>query len=298
VKETFVVGASAAIEDLQVLSDLGVRGLATVTRGLKLITLGEGKSSTGYVTFKTKQARADAAQVLLTDRSFRLVVRPAPDPRDLIWENAAVTRTETMTRGLLASSAVWLFGIFMFTLVLSFLQGLSNLNEVDNLPGLKWLKRYTSADDDEYTEQSTLYVFLTTQLPVLLQVGLMALLPVLFTAVNQFYERSKSYSEVQSSVLNRYYGFQLIQIYVTLLTGSLADRLKQLVQQPGCVFVFLGSSVPDMATTFAQLIFIKALSGLPLELSRLWPLVRVSWFQRFEQNQASMRTKRRLQVFD
>jgi hypothetical protein len=120
---------------------------------------------------------------------------------------------------------------------------------------------------------------------------------VLFTLLNESYERSKSHSEVENSVLGRYYGFQLIQIYVTLLTGSLADRLKQLAQQPGCIFVFLGSSVPGMATTFAQLIFIKALSGLTFELSRLWPLTRVLWFQAFQQDTASMRTKRRLQAW-
>ena len=40
----------------------------------------------------------------------------------------------------------------------------------------------------------------------------------------------------------------------------------------------------------------QALVGLPSELVRLWPLVRVSWFQAVELPTASRRAKRQLQV--
>ena len=44
------------------------------------------------------------------------------------------------------------------------------------------------------------------------QVGLMASLPLLFEALSMSYERAKSHSEVQASVLRRFYFFQLIQV--------------------------------------------------------------------------------------
>jgi len=38
-------------------------GFEAVGRGLKILTVGGGKSSSGYITFKTKQAAVDAKQV-------------------------------------------------------------------------------------------------------------------------------------------------------------------------------------------------------------------------------------------
>jgi hypothetical protein len=38
-------------------------GVAAVARGVRILTIGEGKSSSGFVTFKSKQAAVDARQV-------------------------------------------------------------------------------------------------------------------------------------------------------------------------------------------------------------------------------------------
>lgn len=47
----------------KILADGAVLGITAVARGLKLLTVGDLKSSSAFVTFKTKQAAVDACQV-------------------------------------------------------------------------------------------------------------------------------------------------------------------------------------------------------------------------------------------
>ena len=288
------LGAQELASNFGLMADGARLGLTGVAQGLKILTLGEGKSSSAYVTFKSKVAVTDCRQVLLGKEAFKINVHTAPDPRDLIWENASVTETEGNTRNFVVSIVLGVFGPILFIAALTFLAGLKNLSSIDQLDGLKWLQRYTSTDDDKYSETSIEYVFVTEQLPVLLQVGLVALLPVILTAITHLYERAKSQSEVQRRVLSRYFGFQLVQIYATLVSGSLTSTLNAVLQEPTCIFFFLGSAIPGVAVYFSQLIIIKTLLGLPLELSRVWPLIRLTWFQYFQLDIASSRFARQV----
>ena len=288
------LGAQELASNFGLMADGGRLGLTGVAQGLKILTLGEGKSSSAYVTFKSKVAVTDCRQVLLGKEAFEITVHTAPDPRDLIWENASVTETEGNIRNFVVSIVLGVFGPLLFIAALTFLAGLKNLSSIDQLDGLQWLQRYTSTDDDKYSETSIEYVFITEQLPVLLQVGLVALLPVIFTAITLLYERAKSQSEVQRRVLSRYFGFQLVQIYATLVSGSLTSTLNAVLKEPTCIFFFLGSAIPGVAVYFSQLIIIKTLLGLPLELSRVWPLFRLTWFQYFQLDKASSRIARQV----
>lgn len=55
---------SRVVEDVSALASAGVRGVRTVGRGLRIITMSDkGRTSSGHVTFTTLQAAADASQV-------------------------------------------------------------------------------------------------------------------------------------------------------------------------------------------------------------------------------------------
>jgi hypothetical protein len=51
--------------------------------------------------------------------------------------------------------------------------------------------------------------------------------------------------------------------------------LYDILARPGCTLDLLGAAIPSTATYFAQLVAVKALSGLMLELSRPGPLLQV-----------------------
>jgi len=54
-------------------------------------------------------------------------------------------------------------------------------------------------------------------------VALLALLPLLFTLLNQLYETTKSHSEVQKSVLGRYFQYQVSERKRELATAAPAS---------------------------------------------------------------------------
>jgi len=52
--------------------------------------------------------------------------------------------------------------------------------------------------------------------------------------------------------------------------------LYDILARPGCTLNLLGAAIPATATYFAQLVVVKALSGLLVELSRPTSLLQVS----------------------
>lgn len=138
-----------------------------------------------------------ARQVLLSDTALKLKVTPAPDPRDILWANAAAPLSERATRLAASSALVFAFGLVWFIPLITATQGVGNLGEMAALTGLGFLRGLEHAcdggsgggdgvggDDDGgggdvdsapvenfRSWECVEYVFLTQQLPVLLQVG-------------------------------------------------------------------------------------------------------------------------------
>jgi len=102
---------------------------------------------------------------------------------------------------------------------------------------------------------------------------------------------------VSKSVLDRGFGFQLINIYFTLLGSSLSSTIQDVLNEPGCLFQLLGSSVPAVAGYFIQLICINGLFGMMMELSRIPVFASVVFFEKVtSKNGASERSRRALFV--
>lgn len=66
-----------------------------------------------------------------------------------------------------------------------------------------------------------LTAFVNGYLPVLALLGLILILPVLFEWIAVTYERRKTFSEIQGSILRRYFYYQLANVYITATAGSL-----------------------------------------------------------------------------
>lgn len=162
------------------------------------------------------------------------------------------------------SVVVKFFAIFLLIPLLVFCNIFGDLERLSNFPGLSFLSLIPP--------ESLLYVFITTQAPPLLQSALMDTFPDVFQFISLRIERVKLQSAVQKSILDRGFGYQIVNIYLTLLGSTLAKTLQQLLAEPTCIFQLLGNAVPAVAGYFIQLIIIKALFGLA------WELSRVVWF--------------------
>lgn len=100
---------------------------------------------------------------------------------------------------------------------------------------MEWLESLTN---------NQLYPFLISYLPVVALLSLILILPVIFEYVAVTYEKRKTYSDVQNSVLNRYFYYQLANIYITVTAASIWDSLFFILQQPSAALKILGQTLP------------------------------------------------------
>jgi hypothetical protein len=190
-------------------------------------------ANSGFVTFeKSTQAAADAPQVLLSNDVADIALKTALDPRDVIWKNVTMDDSAIQRRTFFASIFIKIISVFVFIPLLVLCNSFGDIEKMSKLPGLGFL---SSLDPD-----STLYVFIKTQLPPLLQSLIVEYLPDIFRLVAIHGERVKSQSVAETSIIARCFGFQLVNVYFTLLGSTLAKTLEQLLREPGCAFQLLG----------------------------------------------------------
>ncbi len=112
-------------------------------------------------------------------------------------------------------------------------------------------------------------------LPVVLLLTIILILPFIFYGVALHYEDRKTESDVQKSIIGRYFYYQLANIFITVTAGSILDSLGEIVEHPGNILAILGKSLPNVVGYFATFIMTKILAGLPMILLRFGPLFRM-----------------------
>ena len=151
--------------------------------------------------------------------------------------------------------------------------------------------------------------FINGYLPVVALLGLILLLPLIFQWVATSYEKRKTFSGVQSSIIGRYFyyqvitsrvsrsprmpslykrlsfdmlsrstsilSFQLANIYITVTAGALWTSAADIINNPQKLLVILGQTFPKLAGYFISLLITKTLVGLPTTLLRVGALSRL-----------------------
>ena len=93
----------------------------------------------------------------------------------------------------------WCFCEETFYCFVSFLSAVSFFLVLANIPGLDWLKELSQGS----------LVIINGYLPVLFLLTLISILPIIFEWVALHYENRKTSSDIQRSVLTRYFLFQV-----------------------------------------------------------------------------------------
>jgi hypothetical protein len=75
-------------------------------RAFEMLTVGAyyKYSSTAFVTFNSRMAETIAHQMLLTNDCME--IHHAPHPNDIIWENVAIPKTQTVMRSYITNVAL------------------------------------------------------------------------------------------------------------------------------------------------------------------------------------------------
>jgi hypothetical protein len=222
-------------------------------------------SSTGFVTFLDLTSVTCAAATPLTSKPQILDVSIAPEARDIIWENAHVS-AKACARNVRTVNVVLFFGVFFWIFPLAAIQAFANAEYIAQIPGMEWILTF---------DGGSLSAFVNGYMPVVAFLVLVLMLPLIFEFVALKYERRKTYSEVQKSMLSRYFYYQLVNIYITVTAGSLWGSLAEILDHPSSLVELLGESLPSMVGYFIALLVTKILAGLPLVFIRVGALFRM-----------------------
>ena len=166
-------------------------------------------SSVGFVTFNRKASTIQAAQVMMGNTANETAICEASDLRDLIWANVAEDLGVLEHRNAIVSFIVKVFA------VVAFIPLLVACNVVRLTPGVPFV--------------------IAGGLPPILQATIVGSLPTIFTAIATGVEKVKLHSQAQRSTLDRSFGYQLVNIYFTLIGSSLASTLGDIAKEPSCI---------------------------------------------------------------
>ena len=166
-----------------------------------------------------------------------------------------------------AHSQFYLTWLFLKRLHFFFLLAEANQIEMGAL-GASDSELYTYLNVDTSTR---FYTYCVDYLPSMLQLGLLALIPVIVQASAIHVEGYQSMTEVQEVVTSRYFYFQIANIFVSIGAGSFSTYFTQIIYNPSDIPVYLAEAFPLVAAYFIEFIIIKTCFGLFWELARAWP---------------------------
>jgi hypothetical protein len=242
-----------------------LRGVLEATRALELLTIGAYYkiSTTAFVTFKSRVAKCSSQQMLLSHDHYMMDVLPAPNPKDIIWENVSIPQQQIKMRTSISDGTL-VVGALFWSIVVAFISAVSNLESISQeIPALQ-----------EYSN-TEIYKFFNNYLAIVVLLILLSLLPFLFDFISRSYEGLKFESEIQNSIMTRYFYYQLANVFVSVGLGSIANSIHQILQNPSSILSILGNSVPSFSIYFATLIITRTFTGIPIEMLRIFPLLEI-----------------------
>lgn len=196
------------------------------------------KLRAAFVEF-TNLREAQAAYQSLTHHQI-LTMAPrftGMHPTDIIWSNLTIRGWERYIRFALSTAFVVALIVF-WSLPVAVVGVISNINYLigpqGKLPWLNWLLKMPHI----------LLGIVTGLLPSILLVVLMALLPIILRLSARL-GGSPTYSDVEYTVQNSYFGFQIIQAFlVTTLTSAASSAVTEIIDHPSSVTTLLSTSIP------------------------------------------------------
>jgi hypothetical protein len=219
------------------------------------------RSGTGFVTFLSRSTQVQAYQIhVLSDIHSSLLISQAPSSEDILWENLPAS-TETQQHGQRITSALFTGGMLFWGSVLAFIAAVSNLSNLE-----KYLPFISDLDP-------VLYSLLAGILPVVVMNLFLSLLPAIFAYGATRVEKRKTKSLVQTEVFRWYFGYQLANVYLLLLAGSLFTALSDAIADPSSIIRLLAAALPSVSVFFINYLLTEILTSAPGELLQLVPFL-------------------------
>jgi len=233
--------AKVGWEQTKIAGTGALQGLVELERTLEMLTLGAyyKYSSTAFVTFNSRVTQSVAQQMLLSHDAME--INGAPNPHDIIWDNVSIPRSQIKMRNFITNAGVIVGSLFWSSLVTSINDLVSNI------------------------AAATLPLYQQQYLSVCIILGFLLLLPFIFDFLARYYEGIKLESEIQTTIMTRYFWYQLINVYVTVGFGGvqIITQLLLILKNPQLLVNFVGQTIPAVSLYFVDVVIIKIFAAVP-----------------------------------
>ncbi|ORX58762.1 DUF221-domain-containing protein [Hesseltinella vesiculosa] len=216
-------------------------------------------TSTAFVTFESAQTAHICAQAVTSSKPGVLETSLAPEPRDIVWSALLrLGRKDKLVgrmRYTVVFCAVWSLTVF-WLFPISFILGLTSIESLSQHFG--FLRYFMDASP-------LVHSFTQNILPTFLVTIFISLLPWILMEISK-QQDFMSYSELEDSVLGRYYRFAIFNVVIVFLLGtSFLSSLLDLLYEPTKITQLLAKSLPQGANFFLNyILFNSATHGLEL----------------------------------
>eukprot|EP00930_Biecheleria_cincta_P039024 TRINITY_DN26835_c0_g1_i1.p1 TRINITY_DN26835_c0_g1~~TRINITY_DN26835_c0_g1_i1.p1 ORF type:complete len:814 (+),score=94.06 TRINITY_DN26835_c0_g1_i1:68-2443(+) len=226
-------------------------------------------TGTSFVTLSYVRDRVVAEQAVLFDGENKdlsgMIVSPAPEARDLVWENVCVPH-DSIRKRIWLGNAICFMGMLLWSVPVSGIQVIASVKTLEHVPGLvPWLHEHIP----------TLFGLMVSYFPVLALLVLLTLLPYVLRFVGLRVESRKTNTDIVYSILWRNFAFQLITLWLTVFSSSLLDSVGAIWEHPNCMYYILGASIPKVSVYFIQFVVARTGISLPLLLLRVSSLFKL-----------------------
>lgn len=222
---------------------------------------------TAFVTFTHASSAQIASQVVHYPRPGYCETQPAVEPRDIIWVNEEPGVWDRRFRqGIMA---VLMAMLLVFTLSLSGILGYLFLPRTikDNFP---WLY-------EQMQRNLRLNAFVRSSLPTLLLISINGLVPIAMQ-YSTYFQRIRSRSRIDHSVLNKYYLYLLFSVVFVFAFSNVLSSLQELAKNPASLLDKLANSLPGARNVSLSYVIFQGLALQPFQLIQLpTVLLRQIW---------------------
>lgn len=125
------------------------------------------------------------------------------------------------------------------------------------------------------------YALIQGLLPVIAMSILLALVPIIITKLSLAVERRKSLTQVQLMLFGWYFLYSLANVFLVVVSGSIFSSLSKAIKDPTSIVDLLGTALPSVSTFFINFVITQLLSGVPMAMLRLGPLIMLYLTKKF-----------------
>lgn len=216
-----------------------------------------------FIEFTSQSAAQDAVQTVAHHQPLHMAPRYIGiRPGEVIWNNMKIKWWERILR-IIATTAFVTAMIIFWAIPVAAAGAISNINYLKQNESFKWLSFLDKLP-------GWLLGVVTGLLPVVVLSILIALVPIILRLMAKL-GGAPSLSQVELTVQNSYFAFQVLQVFlVTTLASAASAAVAQIIQQPTSAADLLAQNLPK-ASNFYIAYFI--LQGLTISAGALLQIV-------------------------